>query len=79
MVFETILGYLSGLYFIRLDLEATTLFRTALVIHVTDAVLCCLIAAQNGRNKNFWTLGGLLLGIWALGALFLLSDRKQEK
>lgn len=79
MEFETILGYFSGLYFIRPDLEASTLFRTAFIIHVTDAVLCRLIATQSGRNKNLWTLGGLLLGIWALGALFLLPARKQEK
>jgi hypothetical protein len=79
MDFQTILGYFSGLYFIRPDLEASTLLRTAFVIHVTDAVLCRLIAAQSGRNKNLWTLGGLLLGIWALGALFLLPDSKQDK
>lgn len=79
MEFETILGYLSGLYFIRPDLAASTLFRTALVIHVTDAVLCRWMAAQGGRNKMFWTFGGLLLGIWALGTLFLLPERKQEK
>ena len=66
MEVETILGYLSGLYFVRPDLEASSLFRTAFVIHVIDAVLCRLIATQNRRNKNFW-------------ALFLLPGRKQKK
>ncbi len=75
--FYSILGYLSGLSFIKPDLEASTLLRTASLVHILDAVLCRLIAAHTGRNKKIWTVAGLFLGIWALGTLFLLPDKRQ--
>ena len=76
MDFHAILGYLSGLYFIKADLDAPTLLRTAAVVHVLDAILCGLIAGQNGRSKKIWPLAGLCFGIWALATLFLLSPKK---
>ena len=78
MDFQTILGYLSGIYFIKPDLEASTFFRTAFLIHILDAVLCYLIATHSGRNKKIWTVAGLFLGIWGLGTLFLLSGKRRE-
>ena len=75
MGFYTILGYLSGLYFIKPDLEPSILIRTALLVHILDACLCRLIAANSIRNKNLWTLAGLVFGIWPLGTLFLLPAR----
>ncbi|MGH7775391.1 MAG: hypothetical protein ACREQA_24460 [Candidatus Binatia bacterium] len=78
MDFYSILGYLSGLYFIKPDLEPTTLLRTASLVHILDAVLCRLVAAHSGRNKTIWTVAGLILGIWALGTLFLLPNKKRE-
>ena len=75
MNFYTILGYLSGLYFIKPDLDAPTLLRTAIVVHVLDAVLCGLIAGQSGRNRKPWIAAGLCLGTWALAALFLLPAK----
>ena len=76
MDFATLLGYLSGLYFIKPDLDFSVLFRTAALVHVLDAALCRLIASQSGRNKEAWTIAGLLLGIWALGTLFLLPNKR---
>ena len=78
MDFYTLLGYLSGLYLIKPDLEPSTLLRTASLVHIVDAVLCWLIAASTGRNKKIWTAAGLFLGMWALGTLFLLPDKRQE-
>ena len=75
--FYSIMGYLSGLSFIKPDLEASALLRTASVVHILDAVLCRLIAAHSGRNKEIWTVVGLFLGIWALGTLFLLPGKRQ--
>ena len=77
MDFQTILGYLSGLYFIEADMEATVLISTASLVHILDAVLCRLIAVNSGRNKDCWTIAGLLLGIWALATLFLLPAKRQ--
>lgn len=76
MDFHTILGYLSGLYFIKPDMEASSLLRTASLVHAIDAFLSRLIAAQSGRNKNLWTAVGFILGIWALATLLLLPSKK---
>ncbi len=70
----SVLGYLSGLYLIRPDMEPSTFIRTALLIHLLDGLLCRVIAIHSGRNRSLWTLGGLLFGIWALAPLFLLSE-----
>lgn len=78
MDFQTILGYLSGLYFIRTDFATSGFWRTALLLHLLDAVLCRLIAAHEGRRKNVWTIAGLCLGIWAVATLFLLPEKKPE-
>ncbi len=71
-------GYLTGLYFIKPDIDASTLIRTAFLIHVLDAILCRLIASHRGRSKNLWTVAGLILGIWALGPLFLFAGKCRE-
>lgn len=78
MELATFLGYLSGLYFIKPDLDSSVLFRTAALVHILDAALCGIIASQSGRNKEAWTIAGLLLGIWALGTLFLLPGKKSS-
>ena len=78
MDFQTVLGYLSGLYFIQADLDASTLFRTAALVHVLDAILCGLIAGQNGRSKKIWAVAGLGFGIWALAVIFLLPAKKRR-
>lgn len=75
MSFYTFLGYFTGLYFIRPDLDATMLVRTAALVHLLDAILCGLIAGQSGRHRALWTLAGFGFGIWALAALFLLPRR----
>jgi len=69
------IGYLSGIYFIQPDLDPATLIRTASVIHILDALLCYVIATQSGRNRTIWTLAGLVLGVWAVGILFLFVER----
>ena len=78
MDFYQFLGYLTGLHFIKPSLEAATFLPTALLIHLLDSLLCWLIAAHSGRNKGLWTVAGLVLGIWALGTLFLLNDIRQK-
>ncbi|OGQ50869.1 MAG: hypothetical protein A3I10_03430 [Deltaproteobacteria bacterium RIFCSPLOWO2_02_FULL_57_26] len=79
MDFSTILGYLSGLYWIKPDLDTSTLLRTALLVHALDAVLCRVIAGHRGHNKILWTVAGFFLGIWALGTLFFLPARRDTQ
>ena len=76
MDFYHLLGYLSGLLFIKPDMEAISLYRTIALVHCLDAILCSVIAAHSGRRTVAWSIGGLVFGIWALGMLFLLPGKK---
>lgn len=71
-----LIGYGSGLLFIKADMEPASLWPTVALIHVLDAILCGVLANHSGRNKFLWTASGLICGIWALGALFLLPAKK---
>ncbi len=71
-----LIGYGSGLLFIKADMEPASLWPTLALVHVLDAILCAVVANHSARNKILWTLGGLAAGIWALGALFLLPAKK---
>ena len=71
-----LLGYFSGLLFIRPDMEALSLYRTIALVHGLDAILCSVIATHSGRRTVAWCIGGLIFGIWALGMLFLLPGKK---
>ena len=77
MSLHTFLGYFTGLYFISGDLDATTLWRTAVLVHILDAILCGLIAGSSGRSRSLWTAAGLCFGIWALAAIFLLPVKRR--
>jgi len=74
--FYHLFGYLSGLLFIKSDVEPVILLRTAALVHILDAILCRVIAGHSGRQKLPWTVAGLFFGIWALGTLFLLPAKK---
>jgi hypothetical protein len=74
--FYHLFGYLSGLLFIKSNMEPETLVRTAALVHMLDAILCRVIAGHSGRHKLGWTVAGLFFGIWALGTLFLLPAKK---
>ena len=76
MSLQILLGYFTGLYFINPDLTDAMLLRTAGLVHLLDAILCGLIARSSGRNRILWTLAGLVLGIWALAAIFVLPARR---
>jgi hypothetical protein len=76
MRLHTVLGYFTGLYFIDPDLSGAMLWRTAGLVHLLDAILCGLIARSSGRNRIVWTLAGLVLGIWALAAIFVLPAKR---
>src|SRR5258705_10327191 len=77
--FYQLLGYFSGLFFIKSEMDPTTLWRTAALVHLLDAILCGVIAKYSGRSKTLWTIAGALCGIWALAAIFLLPAKKPEQ
>ena len=55
----TLLGYASGVYFIKPDLDVQALTATVAAVHLCDGVLCLVIAKHSGRNRLGWTLAGL--------------------
>lgn len=76
MDFYHLFGYFTGLLIIKPDMEPSSLWPTAALVHLLDAILCGVIANHSGRSKLIWTVAGLVCGIWALGALFLLPAKK---
>ena len=76
MDFYHTFGYFTGLFFIKPEMEPAALLRTAVLVHFLDAILCGVIASHRGRRKILWIIGGLLFGIWALGTLFLMPEKR---
>jgi hypothetical protein len=74
-----LLGYFTGLLVVRPDMDPDSLLPTAALVHTIDAILCGVIAKYSRRSILGWTIAGVIGGIWALGALFLLPERKAAK
>jgi hypothetical protein len=72
---EAVLGYWTGISILVPEIAPALLWRTALVIHTCDAIMCRLFAHNNGYSKRFWTIVGFVFGIWALALLIVLPKR----
>ncbi|HEX5607512.1 MAG TPA: hypothetical protein VFY96_13395 [Candidatus Binatia bacterium] len=79
MDFYRLLGYFSGLLFVKPEMDVSALWRTAALVHFLDAILCCVIAKYSGRSKKLWTVAGAICGIWALAVIFLLPEKNDLK
>jgi hypothetical protein len=75
---EIYLGFLSGLRFLDASLPLGSLFATALVVNVCDAIMCRLFAQNNGYPKNLWTAVGLVFGLWAVAFLIVMPKRERR-
>ena len=76
MSWYSLLAYMTGFHWIAPHLDSGTLVRTVLVVHTADAVLCRLFAHNNGYSKNLWTVLGFIFGLWAIGVLLILPNRR---
>jgi hypothetical protein len=75
----TLAGFLSfwtGLYFVAPGLDTETLVGTAVVLHICHAVVCRVVAGNNGYPRNVWTAVGFVGGLWAVTLLLLLPRRQ---
>ncbi len=77
--FYQLLGYFSGLLLIKPEMDPTSIWRTAALVHTLDAILCGVVANYSHRSKFIWSVAGLVLGIWALSALFLLPTKTSSQ
>ena len=75
MTLAVALGYLTGLAFVAPQLELRALVGTALALHTCDAIMCRLVAHNNGYAKNVWTFLGFIAGLWAVAVLIVLPRR----
>lgn len=75
-VVELVVGYLTGLYLLApRRLELPTLLVTGLAVNICNAIMCRLIARNNGYPPRLWTMLGLVFGIWAVTILLLFPKR----
>ncbi|MGH7814592.1 MAG: hypothetical protein ACREQI_11410 [Candidatus Binataceae bacterium] len=68
----TILSIASGLALTCYHGPPATVIGTALMIDAALAPLTAVIAARRGRSVIPWTIAGLILGAWALGAIMIM-------
>lgn len=71
----TALSYLSGLHWVAPDLDLATLVGTTAVVNTCNAIICRLIAHNNGYPKNPATVLGAIFGVWAL-AVAIVAPRR---
>ncbi len=70
------LGYLTGLRFLApYPLDLPSVVATGAVVNVCDAVMCRLVARNNGYPPRLWTALGLVFGLWAVAVCILLPKR----
>jgi hypothetical protein len=70
------LGYLTGLRFLApYPLDLPSLLATGAVVNTCDAVMCRLVARNNGYPPRLWTALGFVFGIWAVAVCILLPKR----
>jgi len=75
MTAAVFLSYWTALRFVAPDLDFGTLAGTAIVLHICDAIMCRLVAHNNGYPKGLWTVLGLVGGLWAVTILILRPRR----
>ena len=73
---HTALGYLTGLQLVATTrLAWSTLLATGTVVNVCNAIMCRIIARNNGYPPRLWAGIGLVFGVWAVIVLLLSPKR----
>ncbi|MBI3768178.1 MAG: hypothetical protein HY271_06725 [Deltaproteobacteria bacterium] len=73
------LGYLTGLRFLApYPLDLPSVLATGAVVNTCDAIMCRLVARNNGYPPRLWTALGLVFGIWAVAVCILLPKRAES-
>ncbi len=70
------LGYITGLQFLAAaPLDWSTLIATALVVNTCDAIVCRIVARNNGHSPRLWLGLGFVFGIWAVAVVMIAPKR----
>ena len=72
----TALSYLSGLHWVAPDLDLATLVGTTAIVNTCNAIICRLIAHNNGYPKTPATVLGAVFGVWALAVAIVAPRRR---
>ncbi|MEB2285926.1 MAG: hypothetical protein B6D46_09565 [Polyangiaceae bacterium UTPRO1] len=74
---HTALGWLTGLrLFVSTPLDWPTLLGTAFVVNTCDAIVCRIVARNNGYPTRPWLGLGFVFGAWAVAAVLLAPKRR---
>jgi hypothetical protein len=70
------LGYLTGLQFVAATpLDWPTLVATGLLVNTCNAIVCRIVARNNGYPSRLWTGLGFVFGVWAIAVLMMSPKR----
>ena len=70
------LGYLTGLHFVApTPLDLPTLLGTAALVNTCDAIVCRIVARNNGHPPKLWLALGFVFGVWAVAAVLVAPKR----
>jgi hypothetical protein len=70
------LAYLTGLHFVATaPLDWPTLLGTGVLVNTCDAIVCRIVARNNGYPPRVWLGLGFVFGIWAIIVLMLAPKR----
>jgi hypothetical protein len=73
----SLLELATGLVLVAPGLPPATLLGTALAVNVCNAIVCRVLALNNGYPKRLWTALGFVGGVWAVALLLLLPRRTE--
>ncbi|MCC6850195.1 MAG: hypothetical protein IT294_17015 [Deltaproteobacteria bacterium] len=74
---HTALGWLTGLRLVAATpLDWPTLAATALLVNTCDAIVCRIVARNNGRPPRRWLALGFVFGVWAVAAVLVAPKRR---
>jgi hypothetical protein len=70
------IGYLTGLQLVAVTpLDWPTLIATGVLVNTCDAIVCRIVARNNGYPPRLWLGLGFVFGVWAIAALLVAPKR----
>jgi hypothetical protein len=69
-------GYFTGLQLVTpIPLDWPTLIATMLLVNTCDAIVCRIVARNNGYPPRLWLGLGFVFGVWAVAAVLVAPKR----